>query len=314
MDRLTVYRDQLPLETHILLSELYAFEGLGLFARDLIGDGPAVGGFDCTPTSPASMDVLVKPGRIYQLDTLVPEDWGKLLGQGGVDADTASDHAVLKQGLLRDTATFTLAAPGTAGKSIVYLLQGQFSEEDAAATSQQFWNSTNPAAPISNPVSPSRLNTATVSVKAGVAADTGTETAPAVDAGHVPLWLVTVDYGQTSILIGDIVAHPSVPTISVGGGGGGGGSGLLPWEVVTSDATLVAGHRYIVNPTGPGLDLTLPAGPAPSAEIWFKGKFVANNVTIHRNGQTIEDVADDLTLNEDFMSFQMVFDGATWRL
>jgi hypothetical protein len=316
MDRVSVYRDQVPLETHILEPQRYAMEAFGLFGRDLIGDGPAVAGFACVPTSPASMSVLVRPGRHYQLDVLDAEDWGKLFGQGGMDADVLTDHKILKQGLLRGTVQFDLTAPGTAGQTIIYLVQSLYSETDDADSSQQFWNSTNPNAPRSEPISTNRRAKATLSLKAGAAAATGSATAPAVDAGKVPLWLIAVAYGATSITAPNITAHPSQPTIAIGsgGGGGGGGAALSPWQVVAADITAVSGGRYIVNPTGSGLDVNLPASPAPSDEVWIKGKFVTHNITVHRNGQTIEGVADDLVLNKDFQTVHMVFDGATWRV
>lgn len=315
MDRRTIYRNQVPLQEDILQVQKNAFEALGLFARDLLGDSPAVAGFACTPTSPASMSVQVAPGRIYQLSSLEAAAWGVLLGQGGLAADLNADHKIVKQGLLRDTQAFALTAPTTAGQSINYLIQGTFQEADDTASTQQFYNSTNPTAPISNPVSVNRLDIASLNLKAGAAATTGSQVTPAVDAGYVPLWVITVAYGATSITAPNIAAHPSKPTISVGGGGGGGGTGLAPWTTITGATTLAAGGRYIVDNTAP-ITCPLPPSPAGGDEIWVKGKFATNNLTLGRNTKTIEGSATDLVLNADYLTVHLVYDSnlVTWRV
>lgn len=312
MDRRTIYRAQVPLQEDFLQAQRNAFEALGLFARDLLGDSPAVARFACTPTGPASMSVLVAPGSIYQLASLEAAAWGALAGAGGLALDTNSDHRIVKQGLMRDTATFTFTAPTTSGQSIAYLIQGAFQEADDAAGSQQFYNSTNPTAPITQPVSVNRLDQAILTVKASAAATT--PTIPSADAGCVPLWVVTVAFGATSINAGNIAAHPGKPTISVGGGGGGGGTGLAPWTVISAAAVLSAGARYIVDNTA-AITLTLPPTPAGGDEIWIKGNFITNNIVLSRNGKTIEGSATDLTLNDSYMTVHLVYDGNlnTWR-
>lgn len=314
MDRRTIYRNQVPLQEDILQLQRNALEGLGLFARDLLGDSPAVAGFACTATSPASMAVNVAPGRIYQLSSLEAADWGVLAGTGGLPADVVADHKIVKQGLLRDAATFAMTAPTTAGQSINYLIQGTFIEADDTASTQQFYNSANPTAPISSPVSVNRMDIASLNVKAGAAATTGSQVTPAVDAGYVPLWVVTVPYGATTLTSSNIAAHPSKPTISVGGGGGG-GSALAPWTVITSATTLAVGGRYIVDNTA-ALTCTLPAAPAGGDEIWIKGNFITNNLTLARNGKTIELSATDLVLNDKYMTVHLVYDTnlVTWRV
>lgn len=217
MDLQAVYRDQIPYESDVLLMQLDAREGLGLFAKDIIGGSTAIAGLACVPTSPASLAVKVGPGRIYTLGSYLQADLGKLLGTGGVSADTAADHQILLQGLHRDTETFAMAAPVTVGQSINYLIEAQLVEADATPTVAQFYNTADPNTPISQSVSPGRTTRCVLQVKTGASAATGTQVTPTVDAGWVPVWVVTVAYGATTIISGNIVQHGSAPLLSIGG-------------------------------------------------------------------------------------------------
>lgn len=312
MDRKTVYRDELPYEADVLLAQRYAYEGLGLALADIIGTATVFGGFPCAPTSPASMSVKVGPGRVYTKTTLEASDWGKRAGTGGVDADTVTDHQIVKQGILRDTQTFALAAPTTSGQSICYLIEAAFSEVDDTAVTTLFYNSTNPAAPITDSVSPARLDKAVLQVKAGTAATTGSQTAPSVDAGWIPLWVVTIAYGATTIVSGNIAAHPSAPAISISGGGGGGGYTPTPWTTVTSTHTCVSGERLKAKSAGGAFTLTLPAAPADGDQIdvVVDENAATNNVTIARNGKKIAGASSDLIMQKNNRGVKLIYDSA----
>ena len=313
MDRVTVYRDQQPYETDILLPERLAYEALGLFALDVLGATTVFGGLACTPTTPASLNVRVGPGRIYTKAALEAADWGKIAGTGGLNADVAADHQILKQGILRDTQVIAIAPPGTVGQSIKYLIEGRYETADTTAVSTPFYNPQAPNSPINAPVSRQRLDKAVVQLKAGVAATTGAETAPAVTAGWIPLWVITVAYGATTITAPNIVAHVSAPAISIGGGGGG-GAGLSPWTVVNGAYTAVVGDRLIGDTTGGAFTVTLPVSPVAGDEVSFKGNFATNNLTINRNGNTSAGDASNLILNKNYLTLFLVYDGATWRV
>lgn len=313
MDRRTLYRDQLPTETDFGILERYGYEGLGLLALDVLGATTVFGGLACGPTSPASLQVLVGPGRIYSKQPLEPSDWGKIAGTGGVDADSNADHYILKQGILRDTQTFTITPPATSGFSQVYLIEAQFQEIDDATVAMQFYNTSNPNAPITNNLSANRLDQCVLQLKAGIAATTGSQTEPAPDAGWIPIWKVTVANGQTQITAGNIAAATGAPAISIGGGGGG-GSALHNWQVVTGAYAAVDKDRLIAEPTAP-FNITLPANPvAGVTEIWIKGNFAANNVTVLGNGHGWAGFTDPLVLNKDYLSVIITFDGTNWRI
>jgi hypothetical protein len=316
MDRRTVYPDQIPFETDILSIERYVYEALGLFALDVAGSATVVSRLACAPTVPGSLNVLVGPGSIYTLKHLDDTAWGGLAGDGGLLADVLADHQILKQGLLRDTQMFACPAPVTAGQTVRYLIEAQFQEADSAGVTSQFYNTANPNAPITNDVSPDRLNKCVLQLKTGAPAATGSETTPATDAGWVPVWVISVTYGITAVTAGMITRHPSAPLLgTVGGGGGGGGSGLTPWTVVTATGhTFAAGERVLFDMTGGAYSATLPAAPAVGDEIWGKVNGATNNLTLNRNGKTIAGVAANLVLDKDNVTFHLVYDGGTWRV
>ncbi|MFT2657980.1 phage tail protein, partial [Escherichia coli] len=67
MDRQIVYNGQLPLETDVLHTNLYAMIAIGRLCADILGTSTVVSGLACTPTSPASMAVNIGAGAIYSL-------------------------------------------------------------------------------------------------------------------------------------------------------------------------------------------------------------------------------------------------------
>lgn len=218
MDRVQVYRGQIPYESDVLGMQQDAYMGLSWLAMDVLGSATVVGGLACNPTTPASLSVTVGPGRIYTKAVLDQNPIGQIGGTGGLPADTNSDHQILKQGALTDTQTFAITAPGVSGQSQVYLIQAQLQEIDDPSTTLQFYNTTNPSAPISQSLSPARRDKCVLQLKAGTAATTGTQVAPTSDAGWTPLWAITVANGQTTITLTSISAATGAPFITALGG------------------------------------------------------------------------------------------------
>lgn len=261
MDRKTAYRGELAYETDLLLAQRYAYEGLGLLALDLLGATTMVAGLACTPSAPAALTVKVGPGRIYSLQNLEPTVWGQLLGVGGLIADLATDHQILKQGVLRDTTTLTgFVAPATGGQSINYLIQASFQETDGGLVNRQFYNTQAPANPIVQGVFDARLDGLVLSVKAGAAAATGSQTTPAADAGCVPVWVVTVANGQTTITAPNIAQSPLAPVMQNVTGQAYYTFAKLPTAPVfrrafCTDSSVVAAGNFGANVAGGGANL-----------------------------------------------------------
>lgn len=214
MDRVQVYRGQEPFETDVLQMQQFAYEAMGLAFTDIMGSSTLVAGFACAPTLPASLNVLLGPGRIYNKAVMDNSPLGQFAGVGGLAADTNTDHQIVKQGLFRDTTQYAIAPPVTGGQSQAYLLQAQFSEADDATANTVFWVAGTPPTSTNIPVSPARRNKCIVQLKAGTAAATGSQVAPSADAGWTPLWVITVANGQTTITAGNIATAPAAPFLS----------------------------------------------------------------------------------------------------
>ena len=63
--------------------------------------------------------------------------------------------------------------------------------------------------------------------------------------------------------------------------------------------------------------ITLPATPSFGDQVIIADSgeaFGTNNLTVGRNGQTIDGTSEDLLLDIDGVSVQFVFDAATWRV
>jgi hypothetical protein len=87
---------------------------------------------------------------------------------------------------------------------------------------------------------------------------------------------------------------------------------------INSNITLVAGTRYLVDTTA-ARSLTLPASPTAGAEIQiFDAKNLAatNNITILRNSNLINGIADDAIIDVNGGVVYFVYTDATygWRM
>jgi hypothetical protein len=232
-----VYTGAIPRSTDILTFEQASMVALAALAQATFGTTTVVSGLAVGPTTVASMSVNVGPGAITSLQPLEATAFGSLA------ADTTD--TIVKVGVNSVGVTnLALTAPGTSGLSINYLIEATFLEVDTGSTVLPYYNAAAPATPYAGPAnagtSQNTLRTQRVSVqaKAGTAATTGTQVTPAVDAGYVPLAVVTVAFGATSIVAGNISVHPAAPLIDAVGTGRGIQPGrLLGTYTLTSSQT-----------------------------------------------------------------------------
>ena len=190
----------------------------------LFGTNGTINGLACTPTSPATMTVQIGAGEVYQMEYIEATACGTL------PVNTA--YSILKQGIQFGTyTTGTFAAPSTSGQSINYLIEAQYQDQDLSLDPTtgnspvvlQFYNSTNPSTPWSGPNnSGSTSNTfrdgiVAYQVKAGVAATTGSQVTPSPDTGWLPVAVVTVPYGASSLTSANISAYPGAPILPASG-------------------------------------------------------------------------------------------------
>lgn len=92
----------------------------------------------------------------------------------------------------------------------------------------------------------------------------------------------------------------------------------LAWSVKTADFTAVNGNGYFVDTSTGAVTVTLPASPSTgdTVRIIDLSNASTNNITVARNGQSIQDNADDLLVATDNAAFGLVYSNAThgWRL
>ena len=89
------------------------------------------------------------------------------------------------------------------------------------------------------------------------------------------------------------------------------------WTTRTADYTAVAGDRIVANTTAAAFTITLPASPANYTEIVFAdhyNQWATRNLTIARNNQNINGLAEDLVCNVAGVQFTMRYEGTTWRI
>jgi hypothetical protein len=205
-DRQIWYFQQQVVGNSLLQMQQNNYIGLSRLMGELI-NYPALGGFLCTPTSPASLNVNIAAGEIYSQEQTDSTDYGM-----PPDYIPADDTLIVKQGIAYGTS-FATPAPVTVGYSINYLIEIGFQETDGVPQSTVFY--TGPAQTV-NTV---RQDLGIVQIVAGAAAPTGTQTTPTPDSGFIGAWVVTVEYGQTSVLTGNISQYPDAPFFGSSYGG-----------------------------------------------------------------------------------------------
>ena len=99
-------------------------------------------------------------------------------------------------------------------------------------------------------------------------------------------------------------------------GGTGTGTDNPVYKYKTADYTAVSGEIIFVDSSGGVITIDAPASPVEGD--WFGvwdtgGAAEANNVTVDRNGSTIDGVAENYVLDMDYGRWDLMYDGTTWR-
>lgn len=84
-------------------------------------------------------------------------------------------------------------------------------------------------------------------------------------------------------------------------------------RTVSSTTTAVANDRLVC--TAGGFTITLPSSPMVNDSIQVidaTGAFGSSNVTVGRNGEKIQNLSEDLTLNINNTAITLVYTGATY--
>jgi hypothetical protein len=212
MDRATVYTQEQGRSVDFLFAQRATMIAIGKLAQAAMGSNTAVRGLAVTPNSPAALNVLVGIGEIYSTQQVEATPWGSL------PADTTD--MVTKQGLNMAVQTIATPAPVTGGFSINYLIEAQYQDQDTNPAVLPFYNSANPSIPLNGQggsgaaQATERQGVCAVQAKAGIAAASGTQVTPTVDSGWTALAVVTVAFGATTVVSGNISVAAGVPQVS----------------------------------------------------------------------------------------------------
>jgi hypothetical protein len=130
---------------------------------------------------------------------------------------------------------------------------------------------------------------------------------------------LTVDVGQIELkFIYDGTEWQLFSSIGAAGAtGAAGASGVLvAWTRVTSTTTLSKNALYIIDTTSGPFTVNLPASPSLGDQVVIQdgGDFSTNNLTVARNGSTIEGQADDILANIGGVLMTLIYDGSTWQI
>lgn len=92
--------------------------------------------------------------------------------------------------------------------------------------------------------------------------------------------------------------------------------GSSSWVKKTSTYTAVAGDKIIADTTSGAFTITLPASPSEGDSVTFAdgADWWTHNLTIARNGSTIETLVDNFTLDIKGIVVDFIFDGSTWEI
>lgn len=212
MDLQIVYPGQIPADGDLLNTNRNTLSALGLFMLDILGSNTLIAGLPCNPTAPLSLAVNIGAGRMYTLQPLSSNSYGSL------PADNLD--FILKQGLILPSTPLNCPAPSTAGFSINYLIEVAYAENDTTLQVLPYYNVVSPGTPLNGPNNSNtpqatkRQSQLSILAKAGAAAATGTQTTPPADAGYTGLYVITVAFGQTTIVAGNISIFPGAPFLT----------------------------------------------------------------------------------------------------
>jgi hypothetical protein len=122
---------------------------------------------------------------------------------------------------------------------------------------------------------------------------------------------LTLDRTPVEIGLVEDTTASGILYINIGGAGGEGA--LVATDVKTSNYTALPGDLVKCDTSGGSFTVNLPASPLANDKVGIMdsallGSFGTNNLTLGRNGNLIDSVADDMLLDVDKMTIELLYD------
>lgn len=198
MSRVIYYSNSILTAEQLSQSEVYTMLDLGFVFQAAMGSAnTAVTGLACTPTSTPSLSVQIDYGALFKQNSIDVIDFGPL---------SPNSNAIVKIAIHNGPTTLTeFDRTLSIGESIDYLIEANFLEKDDTPEIVQYYNKNDPTSPFYG-VNDSgasqytiRRTTVSLNVIKGQSDTTGSQVTPSPTSGWLPLWVITIAYGQNYI-------------------------------------------------------------------------------------------------------------------
>jgi len=132
------------------------------------------------------------------------------------------------------------------------------------------------------------------------------DTAPSTPT-NAQLWFDSSD-GTLSIYYGDGTSSQWVSVVS--------SQADAAFRIKTSNYTASNRDNIIADTSAGSFTVTLPASPTSGqyVTIYDNASWGINNLTIGRNGSTIENIADDFVIDVSSIKVEFIYNGSTWQI
>lgn len=224
----------------------------------------------------------------------IPTDTNQLTNTAGFTANlgTVTSVAELTIGTSGTDITSSVATATTT--PVITLSIPTASATNRGALSSADWTTFN-----------NKLSSAVTSITAGTGLSGGTITS----TGTVALANTTVTAGTYTNATLTVDAQGRLTAASSG-------TSVSSWSKKTANYTAVSGDKIIGDTTAGTFTITLPASPTTGNSIVVAdgANWSTTNLTIARNGSTIEGLAENLTLNIPNIEVEFIYDGTTWEV
>lgn len=202
MSRIIYYANSLLTAEQLSQSEVFVMTDMGYIIQAALGSSDmGATGLACVPTSAPSLSVQVGDGALYAKNTLDVSNFGPM----GTNSNT-----IVKMAVHTGPTVFNFPNTLTSGESINYLIEAAFLETDDTPEVVQYYNKNDPTSNfygVNNSGASQytiRRTKVSFNVLPGASDTTGTQIAPTPSDGFIPLWVVTVNYGQSHIDVSSI--------------------------------------------------------------------------------------------------------------